>query len=180
MATQSSAGRDILIGAGTGLLGSFVVGPVDAFLSRFISEEQRRRETAVREGSPHEVAASKIAKKLGGEHPSEQAKRLGRVAFAAAYGIGWGMIYALVRRAAPPASRFAGLPFGAAFFLLCDGALAPLFRMSPPLRRIPWQPNAKEILNHAAWTAAAELTHRAADHVQRRRSRGRKDERIAD
>ena len=58
---------------------------------------------------------------------------------------------------------------GSSFFLLCDGALAPLFRMSPPLRRIPWQLNAKELLNHVAWSAAAELTHRAADQRQRRR-----------
>jgi hypothetical protein len=162
MAIQFSAGRDILIGIGAGLLGSVVVGPLNSFLSRFVSEQQRRREMAVREGSPHNVAAGKIAKKLGG---SEQAKRLSRVAFAAAYGLGWGVIYALVRRAAPPAARFAGLPFGAAFFLLCDGALAPLFRMSPPLQRIPWQPNAKEMINHVAWTVTAELAHRAAEQV---------------
>lgn len=169
---RSSVGRDIRIGMGAGLLGSLVVGPVNAFLSRFVSEEQGRREMAVRDGSPHDVAANKIAKRLGGEQPSDRAKRLGRVAFGTAYGLGWGIIYAMVRRAAPPASRFAGLPFGVSFFLLCDGALAPLFRMSPPLRRIPWQPNAKEMLNHVAWTAAAELTHRAADQVQRRRQVG--------
>jgi hypothetical protein len=172
---ESSVGRDILIGMGAGLLGSLVVGPVNSFLSRLISEEQARREMAVREGSPHDVAAIKIAKKLGGEEPSERAKHLSRVAFAAAYGLGWGVIYALVRRAAPPATRFAGLPFGTAFFLLCDGALAPLFRMSPPLRRIPWQPNAKEMLNHVAWTAAAELTHHAVDQMQLQRQAGLRD-----
>jgi hypothetical protein len=31
---------------------------------------------------------------------------------------------------------------------------------------------AKEMLNHVAWTAAAGLTHRAADQVQQRRQTG--------
>ena len=102
---QSSVGRDILIGMAAGFLGSVVVGPVNSFLSRFISEEQWRREMAVREGSPHDVAANKIAKRLGGKEPSERAKRLSRVAFATAYGVGWGIIYEIVRRASPPASK---------------------------------------------------------------------------
>jgi hypothetical protein len=104
---ESLVERDILIGMGAGPLGSLVVGPVNSILSRFISEAQGRREMAVREGSSHDVAASKVAKKFGGEEPSERAKHLSRVAFATGYGIGWGVIYAIAWRAAPPASRFA-------------------------------------------------------------------------
>lgn len=153
------------MGIGSGLSGMIAVGLVNSFLSRFISEEQSRRERTVREGSPHDVAARKLAEQFGGEDPSERTKQLGKIVFGAAYGLVWGILYARLRRAAPPVSRFAGLPFGAAFFFLCDGVLAPLFRMSPPVTRIPWQPNAKEMLNHIAWTAAAELAHRAADRV---------------
>lgn len=161
----SSLERDILIGMGAGLLGMLAIGPVNAFLSRFISEEQSLRERAAREASPHDLAARKIAEKFAGENPSAEAKQLGRIGFGAAYGLVWGIVYAMLRRAAPPVSRYAGLPFGAGFFFLCDGVLAPLFRMSPPVPRLPWQPNAKEMLNHVVWAAAAELTHRAADRV---------------
>lgn len=172
MAThKSSVQRDLMIGAGAGLLGMLAVGPVNAFLSRFISEEQYRKEHAVRDASPHDLAAEKIAERFGGNPPSEQAQLLSQLAFGAAYGLAWGMIYAMLRRSAPPISRFAGLPFGSAFFFLCDGVLAPLFRMSPPITRLPWQPNTKEMLNHVAWTAAAELAHRAADRKLRTNDR---------
>ncbi|WP_239027840.1 DUF1440 domain-containing protein [Geomonas subterranea] len=59
-------------------------------------------------------------------------------------------------------TRWGGLPFALPFFCACDGFIAPLFGVSPGLRRIPWQPSAKELGNHAVWTAAAELVHRAA------------------
>ena len=49
---RSSVGRDILIGMGAGLLRSLAVGSANAFLSRFVSEEQVRTELAVREDSP--------------------------------------------------------------------------------------------------------------------------------
>jgi hypothetical protein len=116
-----------VIGMRAGLLGSLAVSPVNSFLSRFISEEQRRMEMGVWEGSPHEVAGSKIAKKLGVEEPSERAKTLSRVAFATAYGVGWGIIYAMVRRGVPPPSDLRACRLEPPFFLLCDGALAPLF-----------------------------------------------------
>lgn len=163
---RSSLERDLLIGMGAGLVGMLAVAPVNSLLSRFVSEQQSRRERAVREASPHDLAARKIAERFGGDDPSEQTKQLSRAGFGIAYGLAWGVIYAMLRRSAPPVSRFGGLPFGAAFFVLCDGVLAPLFRMSPPVNRLPWQPNAKEMLNHVAWTAAAEFAHRVADRVQ--------------
>ena len=88
---QSSVGRDILIGMGAGLL---AVLPSVRSILFFLGSSRRskgQREMAVREGSPHDVAANKIAKRLGGEEPSDRAKRLGRVAFATAYRVGWGL-----------------------------------------------------------------------------------------
>lgn len=164
---RSPVERDILIGMGAGLVGMLAVGPLNSFLSRFISEEQWRRERAVREASPHDLAARKIAENVGGEKPGERTERLSRVGFGAAYGIVWGIVYAMLRRSAPRVSAYGGLPFGAGLFFLCDGVLAPLLRMSPPVTRLPWQINAKEMLNHVAWTAAAEFAHRAAGRVRR-------------
>lgn len=34
---------------------------------------------------------------------------------------------------------------------------------SPNLRRVPWQPSAKEMANHIAWTATAEMIQRVAE-----------------
>jgi len=75
---------------------------------------------AVGEGSPHDIAANKIAK------------------------------------------RFLLLPS----LRWCSGSVVSHVTA---FAAIPWQLNAKELLNHVAWSAAAELTHRAADQRQRRR-----------
>ena len=53
-----------------------------------------------------------------------------------------------------------GLPFAVPFFLGCDGAMASLLGISPSIQKIPWQFNAKEVVNHFAWTLAAEAVHR--------------------
>lgn len=158
---ETSVSEDILIGMGAGLLANLAVGVVDGLLSRLISAEQKAREAAVREASPHDLAGKVLARKLAGRAPSPAQTRLGKVGVTLAYGMFWGAAYALVRRKLPGVSRAAGLPFAVPFFFLCDGMIAPRLKLTPPLRRVPWQPNAKELANHAAWTAAAELTMRA-------------------
>jgi hypothetical protein len=39
--------------------------------------------------------------------------------------------------------------------------------LTPTLEKVPWQLNAKELANHAAWTATVEMTHRYADTLRR-------------
>jgi hypothetical protein len=46
---------DLVTGMAAGVLADVAVTQVDKLLSRFVSEEQKRRERAVREGSPHKV-----------------------------------------------------------------------------------------------------------------------------
>lgn len=138
------------------MLATLCVGVVDRALSRAISPAQRARERAVREGSGHEVAGKRLARALG------CSQRAGRLAFSAAYSVGWGALYAAARRRFPALRRPAGLRFAVPFFLACDGVIAPALGLTPSPRKVPWQPNAKELLDHAAWTATAELALRAA------------------
>lgn len=159
---KTSAGRDVLMGMGAGLLANLAVGVVDGILSRLISEEQRAREAEVREASPHDLAGKALARRLAKRAPSPAQTRLGKLGVTLAYGMVWGAAYALVRRKLPGVSRAAGLPFAVPFFYLCDGLIAPRLGLTPPMSKVPWQPNAKELANHAAWTAAAEMTMRAA------------------
>lgn len=160
-----SLGRDLVTGMAAGVLADVAVAQVDRLLSRFVSEEQKRRERAVREGSPHKVGGTKIGEKLTGRRFHEAEKRKAQVAFTVGYGLLWGAVYALVRRRAPLATSLLGLPYAVLFYLACDGFLAPLFRMSPGLQRIPWQFNAKELANHVAWTATAEAVHRGTEKL---------------
>ena len=153
---------DLLVGAGAGLLASVVTGLCDRLLDPLISDEQRAREKLVRAGSPHQLAGPTAATKLLGRGLTAGEERASQTAFAGVYGLGWGLLHAAVRRQVPQVRRFAGLPFAVPFFLLCDGLIAPLLKLTPSIHRVPWQLDLKELTNHAAWTATAEMTHRAA------------------
>lgn len=160
---EISLARDLATGLAAGLVAMAAAAGMDKLLAPLVSDEQKRRERAVREGSPHKVGGAKIGERVSGKHFSAGERRKAQMAFTVGYGLLWGAIYAVVRRRLPLATSLYGAPFAVAFFLACDGALAPLFRLSPGLRRIPWQFNAKELANHAAWTATAEAVHRIVE-----------------
>lgn len=155
------------LAATSGLVGMAVVAPVDRALDLLVSERQRRREQRVRTGSPHAIAGPTLATKLIGRNLTAREARGARMAFSLLYGAGWGLVYALIRARIPRARRCGGLPFALPFYALCDGILAPALRLGPPIARIPWQFNAKELANHVVWTASTELVHRSIASMQR-------------
>jgi putative membrane protein len=156
----SQAPHPLLTGLAAGLIAGAVAGLTEKLLDGMVSKQQKRQDRRVREGSAHEVAGPYFARKITGKKLNSEGQKRAKTIFNLAYGIGWGMIYAGLRKKYPPLSRMGGLPFAIPFFFACDGTIAPLLGVSPSLRRIPWQPNAKELGNHIAWTFAAEMIHR--------------------
>jgi putative membrane protein len=152
----------LLVAAAAGLIAGAVTGKTDKFLDRFVSPKQKKRDRRVREASAHEMAGPHFASKILGRKLSEREKKRARLVFSVVYGVGWGLIHSTLRKRFPKLCRWSGLPFAVPFFFACDGMVAPLLKISPNLRRIPWQPSAKEMGNHIAWTAAAEFIHRLA------------------
>ncbi|HJV33731.1 DUF1440 domain-containing protein [Geomonas sp.] len=152
----------VLTGMAAGLVAGLVAAGSDRLLDRLVSTKQKRRDRRVREAPAHQMAGPYFAEKLMGRRLSKPAKKRARAAFSVIYGLGWGLIHSGLRRKFPRLCRYAGLPFAIPFFFACDGVIAPTLGISPNLRRIPWQPSAKEMGNHIAWTAAAEFVHRLA------------------
>ena len=152
----------LITAATAGLVASAVTGLADRLLEPLVSKEQKKRDRLVRKGTAHEMAGPYFAEKIAGHELGEKGKKRSRAVFSITYSLVWGAIYAGLRKKVPQLSRAAGLPFAIPFFFACDGLLAPLLGISPNLRRVPWQPSAKEMANHAAWTATAEMVHRAA------------------
>lgn len=157
----------LVLGAVAGLVASAAVGQVDVLLDRFVDPRTRRRERQVREGSPHDVAGPRLLGRLLGHRPSPRQRKGAQLAFAASYGIGWGLLYALARRRRPELARMAGLPFAVPFYLLCDGVIAPALGLTPTLRHVPAALNAKELVNHVAWTFTAEAVNRGGARLWR-------------
>ena len=158
----------MLVGVAAGLIAGVVTGRVDRFFDRLVSKKQKKRDRRVREGSPHQIAGPRLASKMVGRRLNSKEKKQATLAFSVAYGLGWGLIHSGLRRKFPKLSRWGGLPFAIPFFFACDGVIAPALGVSPKLNRIPWQPSAKEMGNHIAWTAAAEFVHQMAARVRRR------------
>lgn len=162
---EISVVRDLATGLVAGVVASLAAALADRALSPVVSQEQKRCERAVRAGSSHAPAAMRIGERITGRWLAAPEQHEARIAFRLGYGLVAGVIYALVRRRAPLATSLYGLPSGAAFFLVCDGVLAPLFRMSPGLQKIPWQFDGRELMNHIAWTGSAEAVHRGAERL---------------
>lgn len=159
---ERSWGRVLGVGAAAGVIATIASGLGDALLKLLVTEEQRRRERRVRPGSPHDIAGPRLARRLTGHELTGGKRLLARIAFSGAYGVVWGMLHALLRRQVPRAREGAFAALGAgAFFLACDGMIAPALKLSPRLPKVPWQFNAKELTNHVTWVAASELLQRA-------------------
>ena len=158
--------RDLLVGMAAGLIANIVVGQVDGVLDQCVSAEQKRREKRLREASPHQIAGRRLAPQITGRRLSVQEQHQAQMVFTTAYGIVWGVVYAVMRKKVPQVSRWLGLPFGIGFFVACDGLLAPLLRLTPALLWIPWQLSVKELGNHIAWIATAELVHRGVEREE--------------
>ena len=161
-ATMLESRHPLLVGVAAGLIAGAVTGGTDKILDRLVSAKQKKRDRRVREGSAHEMAGPYFAAKILHRRLTQREKKRARLAFSVVYGLGWGLIHSSLRKKFPRLGSMAGLPFAVPFFFACDGFIAPLLKISPNLRRIPWQPSAKEMGNHIAWTAAAEFIHRLA------------------
>lgn len=160
--TPPQSAHPFITGVVSGLVAGGVAGESDQLLDRFVSKEQKRRDKKVRKAPAHEIAGPYFVRKVTGKKLSRKQEQRAKQGFGLIYGILWGLIYAAARKKAPRLARWGGIAFGVPFFLACDGMMAPLLGISPPLRRIPWQPNVKELGNHLAWTATAEAVHRLA------------------
>jgi hypothetical protein len=164
MAKAQSLSRDLLAGAAGGIAGTLMSGVVDNVLGKAIG----RKTVAKGPRSGHSVAADAFAKRVFGE--DERARKLGHLAFGALFGAGWGLVHGALRRKVPVFGRIAGVPFAVPFYLACDGGIAPLAKLAPPITKIPWSLNAKEIADHVAWATTSELMQRAARRFFERRA----------
>ena len=164
--TRKAGRHPVLVAIAAGLIAGAVSGRTDKIFDRFVSPQQKRRDRRVREGSGHQIAGPYIASKILGKKLNERQKKAAQAVFTVAFGVGWGLIHSGMRRKFPKLTKWGGLPFAIPFFFACDGLIAPTIGVNPNLRRIPWQPSVKEMGNHIAWTAAAEMIHRASERAR--------------
>lgn len=158
----------------TGLAAGFVASQALDLLSIGLYEWEGRRwpEARVREdGSRDQIHAYEkgvdLLARATGRHLSRPALARWGYVFHAAFGLGGGVLYALLRRRNPRIAAGGGLGFGALFYALMDELIVPLSRMTPGPRHFPWQAHARGLATHLAYGLAAEQTLRLTERMPR-------------
>ena len=151
--------QDVLAGAVGGAVGTLVMEQAGNLLYALESDAKREREEALRSKPPYQVMAEKAGRAVGRELTEDQAGRAG-TALHWAYGLGWGVLYALVRKRARPLARAGGLPFAALFFLVGDEGVNWALGTTPPPQEFPWEAHARGLAGHAIFIAVVELVCR--------------------
>lgn len=82
-----------------------------------------------------------------------------------AFGIASGGLYGALAEVVPQVTTTAGVPFGAAFWLLADEVSVPLLGLSKGPTEYPLSTHAYSLASHIVYGVSAELSRRALRHV---------------
>ncbi len=157
--------RDAALGAGAGLLASWVMSLAYRPIMRAGSEDTRRREKDAAGGMPPATirAAQAAAEAVGRPLPDDRrTQALGGKIVHYAYGTAWGAAFALAARALAPRPLAGGLAFGAALWVVSDELLVPLLRFSRAPARYPPTSHAKGLASHLVYGMATDVAWRVA------------------
>jgi putative membrane protein len=166
LGTRRSAFLDAALGAGAGLIASWVMSLAYKPIMGAGDDETLRREKEAAEGLPPATirAAQVAAEKVGRPLPDDRgAQALGGKIIHYVYGTLWGAAFALAARTfAPRAPLAAGLGFGVVLWVLSDEMLVPLFKLSHPPTRYPATSHAKGLASHLVYGVATDAAWRLA------------------
>jgi uncharacterized membrane protein YagU involved in acid resistance len=125
-------------------------------------EEMRREPAANTEEQEDatEKLASAISENVFDYHLTKQEKELAGAAIHYAYGTAMGGFYGVAAEFVPHISAGAGLPFGAAFWLVADEIAVPLFGLAEDPTEYPLSTHAYALCSHLVYGLTAEAVRR--------------------
>lgn len=109
--------------------------------------------------------AKVISRNVFGHELEESEKEPAGAAVHYAFGTATGGLYGALAEVSPQVTMGAGLPFGAAFWLLADEVAVPLLRLSKGPTAYPVSTHAYALASHLVYGVTAEYTRRALRHV---------------
>jgi hypothetical protein len=154
------AQSSLVKGAVVGLAASQALDRISGYWYENEPIDERVKEDSARNfRHVYEVAVSQLASLFGKRLSTEQERKYGW-RFHQAFGLLNGFVYVSVRKRFPRIGVGHGLLFGAAFFLLVDELMMPLFKWSPGPRKFNWKVHARGAVSHIAYGVAAESAYR--------------------
>jgi putative membrane protein len=106
-------------------------------------------------------AAKAISAGIFGHELKEGEKESAGAAVHYAFGTATGGLYGAVAEVLPEVTLGAGLPFGAAFWLVADETAVPLLRLSKPPTEYPLSTHLYAFASHLVYGLTSELVRRA-------------------
>jgi uncharacterized membrane protein YagU involved in acid resistance len=110
-------------------------------------------------------AAEAISEGVFGHELQKSEKKSAGAAVHYAFGTASGGLYGALAEIAPQVTTAAGLPFGAAFWLLADEVSVPLLGLSKGPTEYPLSTHAYALASHLVYGATAELSRRAVRQI---------------
>jgi hypothetical protein len=101
-------------------------------------------------------AARAISEGILGHELKESEKRMAGAAVHYAFGTATGGLYGAMAEFAPELTRGAGLPFGAAFWLIADETAVPLLKLSKGPSEYPLSTHAYAFASHLVYGLTTE------------------------
>ncbi len=161
------AWMDVLFGAAAGAIGTWMMSPTMRALTRVQPERDRQREKESTYPDDATVAAAKrILRPVRVELDREQQARAG-AAVHWAYGMAWGIGYALLARRFGHASALRGTALGVALWVVGDEIVVPALGLAPKPRRFPVSTHAKALGAHLAYGLGVDTAFRALRRAAR-------------
>ena len=111
------------------------------------------------------VAAKAISENVLGHELQESEKKPAGAAVHYAFGAASGGVYGALAEVIPQVTTAAGLPFGAAFWLVADEVSVPLLGLSKGPAEYPLSTHVYALASHLVYGATAELSRRAVRHI---------------
>ena len=109
--------------------------------------------------------AKTISEGVFGHELQESEKKPAGAVVHYAFGTASGGLYGALAEVAPQVTTGAGLPFGAAFWLLADEISVPLLGFSKGPAEYPLSTHAYALASHLVYGATAELSRRALRQI---------------
>lgn len=174
---------DVLKGLAAGLIGgliaSWTMNQFQALLSKLSEEdkksqrgksaqqgggqgEQKKSQGESKEGDDATIkAASAISKGVFDHKLTKSEKKVAGPAVHYAFGTTMGGFYGVMAEVAPIVSVGAGLPFGAAFWLVADEAAVPALGLSKSPTEYPPSTHASALASHFVYGLTTDIVRRA-------------------
>ncbi len=173
--------KGIVAGLAAGLVASWTMNQFQAAWTRLAENSEKPhgaqsmqpaqgssgdQEQDVKEQDDATVKAAKaISEGVLGHELEESEKKPAGAAVHYAFGTASGGLYGALAEVAPQVTTAAGIPFGAAFWLLADEVSVPLLGLSKGPAEYPLSTHAYALASHLVYGATAELSRRAVRHI---------------